>query len=169
MLRNFLSRLFRGRRKNKFLEEFKDAELERGELESNLGRELYSTYWEGKAGHIYASKPITDATDVVGNGRNGYSNGNRYFILPFMPEPSVEGSLHDFWQIYMGRIGYGWLENLMELEKLASTTRLNSEMEVRYIKGIKDDLYGFSKNGYLAIEIGNRKEIASAAERPFTL
>ena len=157
MLRNIFSRLFR-RRKSGLLNEFKDAELERGELESKAGGELYREIWSG---NYVARRQMCDSREEASSSMGGY------FCLQALPEPKQDSSLYLMWEAYMGKNSVGWIERLMMLEGMAGATKLNSEAELQYVKKVKENLYGFSKNGYLLIEINNRTETKDAIERAF--
>src|SRR3989344_8871687 len=100
MLRNIFSRLFR-RRKSGLLNEFKDAELERGELESKAGGELYREIWSG---NYVARRQMCDSREEASSTMGGY------FCLQLLPEPKQDSSLSLMCEAYLGKYFGGWLE-----------------------------------------------------------
>ncbi len=160
MLRNIFSRLFRRRKKNEHLGEFKDAELERGELESKTGVELYREIWSGN----YARK-ISEGEKRSSDGSGAATAG--YHHLTPLPEPRQNSSLYSMWEVYSGKNTKGWLEDLISLGGFAKKINPDTETEFYFIKEMREGLQKFYKDGYLSIEISKRKEAKDAVEGIF--
>lgn len=141
--------------------DFKKIRYYEGNLEAiSLKDEIgdYLMFGEVSRNNEDTSKPAEVVVTV---------NGTGYFPLPALPEPSTSSPLYDFWQIYMGKTGEGWLDRLNSLERETNNVKLTTKKELEYIEQLTLNLKAFANRGYLATKIGRHGQYREATTRVF--